>query len=663
MTSHSSSQPIFYDEWRTFVETRQLPQWPLPIVRSWQRCQPRLNPMQAPNWMRLSPDIFAKLRHQHDNLLRLARPIFEDLHEYAESLPMAILLSDSTNCVLEIMGDIHVVTWLKALGIHPGVFLSEGSVGTNAAAVALLEGMPVGITGAQHYLRAFHGLYSVGAPLFTLTGSPLGAIMIASTADRASPLLLALVNSSAHLLEHRFHNEKLLDSINRRVNELNITLDAINEAVVEWDANGIVTRLNSRACHLLGLELEHALGRPLAMSLKSPNPLKEAIERGTDLQDVEMVFTLGAHDATQDYAFVVSLRITPPSDENVQTYILTLRPIEQVRQLVTRLVGAQARLSLDDVIGHSSSIRRLRHEALASARASAPVLLMGAAGTGKNVLARAIHNSSSRANGPFLTVNCRAIPRELALGELLGYEAVHHVNPDGQPSKFELANGGTLYLDEIDALTLEAQAALLHVIESDEVIRLGGTRVISVDVRLIASTSHDLQSMVAQSAFRSDLYFRLSAFSLHMPSLHERPQDIPLIIDHTLRQIGQRLKSKPSLSPEAAWVLQAYPWPGNVRELEAVLERAAAISQGDVIEMIHLPPHIRENRVLMSGTPLTEPVHNLQEAEHLAILRAGRAANGNMTQMARLLGIGRTTLWRRMKALGIDKEDFQELRR
>jgi len=652
--------PPFYAEWEAFTERRILPAVPLPIIHSWQRCMPRLNPTHPPQWVYVTSDTFIRLMQQHDTLLRLARPTLEDLCEYVEAFPLALVLSDSTNCVLDMLGDADILRLLQDMGMRPGVFLNEGSVGTNAAAVALLEGMPVSVTGAQHYLSALHGLYTAGAPMFTLIGSPLGAVMIVTRVEFATPLLLGLAHSTARLVERNLHSEQLLNNANSRLNELNATLDTISEAVLEWDSKGIITRLSSKASLLLGLEVEHALGRSLKAQLHLPEALEEAVRDAREIQDVEMAFRFGQDGDVRERVFVVSLRIAQHVEDGAHTYILTLRPIEQVHQLVNRLVGAQARLSIDDIIGRSTIIRRLRHEALVSARASAPVLLTGEPGVGKNVLARSIHNSSGRAAGPFLTINCRAVPRELALGELLGYESGYHNNQDGQPSKFELANGGTLYLDEIDALNLDAQSALLRVIESDELIRLSGRRVIPVDVRVIASTSRDLQSMVAQSAFRSDLYFRLAPFTLYLPSLRERPEDIPLLIEHTLRQIGEHLGRTPTISTEALQMLLNYPWPGNVRELEAVLERAAVISQKGLIDVVQLPPHVREKRVLVPDAPLTEPVHNLQEAEYLAILRAGRAAKGNMTQMARLLGIGRTTLWRRMKALDLDKFNFIE---
>jgi len=288
------------------------------------------------------------------------------------------------------------------------------------------------------------------------------------------------------------------------------------------------------------------------------------------------------------------------------------------------------------------------------------VLIQGEAGTGKNVLARAIHNSGRRASGPFLSINCRAIPRELALAEFLGFEAgaFHTGQSGGQPSKFELANGGTLFLDEVDALSLDMQSALLRVIEAGDVIRLGGKSVIPVDVRLIASSHVPLEDRVADGSLRSDLLFRLSSFVILISPLRDRPEDIPDLLTRMLDRLSAQIGHGVRLSTPAQAALEAYPWPGNVRELESVLERAALLCDGEPIRLEHLPTTVRERRAIVPGKALTEPVRSLSEAERAAILNAARATGGNLTRTAQLLGIGRTTLWRKMREFGLSVDDF-----
>jgi transcriptional activator for dhaKLM operon len=271
----------------------------------------------------------------------------------------------------------------------------------------------------------------------------------------------------------------------------------------------------------------------------------------------------------------------------------------------------------------------VRRQALRAADAKACVLLVGESGTGKNVLARAIHNSGRRAGGPFLAINCRAIPHGLVLGEFLGFEASAFNTglSTGQPSKFELAHGGTLFLEEIEALPLEMQAALLRVIEAGDVIRLGGTRVIPVDTRLIAATTADLDALVAEGAFRADLLLRLSSFFINLPPLRDQPAEIPLLIDRLRDKLSAQLGHPVSLVPAAHAALCVYPWPGNVRELETVMERAVAACEGQPIQLEHLPAVVRHRRAITPHRQATEPVRSLAEAEQAAIVAAGRAAH------------------------------------
>jgi len=242
------------------------------------------------------------------------------------------------------------------------------------------------------------------------------------------------------------------------------------------------------------------------------------------------------------------------------------------------------------------------------------------------------------------------------LSEFLGYEA--GAQPGGQPSKFELAHGGTLFLDQVDALPQDMQAALVRVIEYGEVIRLGGTRVIPLDVRVMAATDMDLERSVKEYTFRRDLYYRLSPIVIQIPPLRERPEDIAALVERLLEKLSRQFGRSVQIAPAALQRLERYPFPGNITELEIVIERAALHCDGAVIQVEHLPPDVRERRVYAARKGGAEPVRSMSESETAAILAAGRAARGNLSETARTLGIGRSTLWRKMKLLGLTPRDF-----
>jgi transcriptional activator for dhaKLM operon len=639
------------ETWTHFINTgKVLPEMDPLITASWLRSAPRLNPVSPPQWTYLSDDVLPLTLNQHASLRRIARPLMEDIHQFIEGSGAMLILSDSTNCVLELLGDTDIMGYADTLGLRQGAFLDESRLGTNALAVALIEGCPAYVVGPEHFLTCFHTLSTAAAPIFEPEGHPVGVIGLLEIVSQCNPQSPGVVLAAAKAIENQLQADLFIWEANTQASELNATMDAISEGVLTWTGQGVIMHLNNQAGQLLGLAPATVVGRPLAEYITLPEGLARAAARGEELSDVET--SLGVNGAQQ--ACLVSLRII------CNLYIATLRRIEQVHQLVTRLVGAQARLTLDDMVGHGPAARRVRRQALAAANAKACVLLVGESGTGKNILARAIHNSGQRAGGPFLAINCRAIPRELMLGEFLGFEAgAFNSGPStGQPSKFEIAHGGTLFLEEIEALPLEMQAALLRVIEMNDVIRLGGTRVIPVDTRIIASTGAPLEACVAEGTFRADLLLRLSSFVINTLPLRELPEDIPILVDRLLEKLSVQIGQTLTVAPTVKTILAAYPWPGNVREMESVMERAALLCDGHPIQPEHLPAVVRQRRVMAKGKPITEAVRSLAEAEQLAILTAGRAAHGNLTQAAQFLGIGRTTLWRKMKELGLSVEDF-----
>src|SRR5262249_25186331 len=325
-----------------------------------------------------------------------------------------------------------------------------------------------------------------------------------------------------------------------------------------------------------------------------------------------------------------------------------------------RVVGAQARFSFADIIGESTAIQSALRHARVAANSAAPVLLIGEPGAGKELFAHAIHNAGARSNEPFVVLNCAAVPRTLLMGELLGYEGGQSGRVEGRPGKLELAYGGTMMLEDVEALTVEAQTSLLRVIETQHLIRIGGRRVVAVDARIIASTADDLERAVSEGRFRAELFYRLSVLRIHIPPLRSRGDDVLLLLDQILATMNRRMGRQVLFAPEALSALRTYHWPGNVRELEATLERLLHMSEKSVLALADLPPAIAQSLAAFSATPA--PMARLYDrhamAERDAILRAGREAGGRLGRVAERLGISRATLWRKMKLYELTKEHF-----
>lgn len=324
--------------------------------------------------------------------------------------------------------------------------------------------------------------------------------------------------------------------------------------------------------------------------------------------------------------------------------------------------------ALYSIIGESQAIRAARELAVRVARASAPVLILGETGVGKELFARAIHQLSPRANGPFVAVNCAAIPESLAEAELFGYErgAFTGAAPEGRPGRFERAHMGTLFLDEVGELSPALQARLLRVLQEGEVERLGGVRSIRVDVRIVSATNRDLRQMVAQGTFREDLYYRLNVLRLTIPPLRERREDIPLLVQHYVERFCQSYGlPRRVLTPQAMATLCEYPWPGNVRQLISSVQRLVLLVSQPVIERAHVLQVLDDMdygrsegltapeaaaATALAGGPLPESVASL---EMRLIVQALEQARGNKKLAAQLLGINRSTLYEKLQRYGL----------
>lgn len=330
---------------------------------------------------------------------------------------------------------------------------------------------------------------------------------------------------------------------------------------------------------------------------------------------------------------------------------LTLRTVLVENLALKRQM--QDRIAHTQVIGSSPVWRHIRQLVEQVAPSRATVLLSGESGTGKELVANLLHRLSPRAEQPFVTINAAALPSTLLESELFGYEKGAFTGAQLRKlGRFELANHGTLFLDEICEMPMEVQAKLLRVLQENTFERLGGTRTVQVDVRIVAATNKDLAQEVAAHRFREDLYYRINVIAISLPPLRKRADDIPLLVHHFLRKYNhQNQKAITAIQQQALQRLQAYHWPGNVRELENVIERAVVLAQGSTIGIAELPPHLQDQEpVIVPDAHFVLPVHTtLAEIEREAIVQALRHSGGNRQAAARRLDIGAATLYRKLK--------------
>ncbi|MEQ8175211.1 MAG: sigma 54-interacting transcriptional regulator [Syntrophomonadaceae bacterium] len=432
------------------------------------------------------------------------------------------------------------------------------------------------------------------------------------------------------------------------------------------DKAGIITFINQTYLHLLDMKKEDVVGRHI-LEITPHSKLPEILRTG-DIDEID-IWTVNSRDT-----MITRTPIIKNGEITGAVGRSLFLDMSQAKMLINKLQETmkelkyykeefrqhyQARWQFDDLIGVSSEFIMIKSMAQQLAHTESNILISGESGTGKELFAQSIHNQGGQ-EGPFVRVNCAALPENLLESELFGYEegAFTGAKKGGKPGKFELAKGGTIFLDEIGDMPLSMQTKLLTVLQERVVERVGGINPISIKVRVIAASNRDLEHMVANHQFREDLYYRLNVVRLILPPLRERIEDIPLLVDYLMAFINNKLKSRvTAISNEALHMLQSYNWPGNVRELQNLLERAinlASVKQATRLEMQHFPslrdetpsPVVNKN----GRTTLSDSV---QKLERELIWQMLKSTNYNKAQTARELGLNKSVLYSKMEKYGL----------
>ncbi|WP_347488824.1 sigma-54-dependent Fis family transcriptional regulator [Desulfoscipio sp. XC116] len=453
-----------------------------------------------------------------------------------------------------------------------------------------------------------------------------------------------------------------LESVRTLQHTLRTVLDIAYDGIVVVDKEGYITFFNQSLAEFFGLEPRDAIGRHVTGVLDNSRlhiVARTGVPETSQLQQVG-----GSYYVVSRLPIVENGRVVGAVGK------MMFRNLEEIRELARRMDNLENQLSfyreelqkkggtsytLDSIITVSPAMMQLKREAMQAARGISTVLIRGGSGTGKELFAQAIHAASPRREGPFVKVNCASIPEHLLESEFFGYDpgAFTGARRGGKPGRFELAHGGTIFLDEIGDMSSSLQAKLLRVLQDRAFDRVGGTHPIQVDVRVVAATNRDLEDMVAGGAFREDLFYRLNVIVLTIPPLRERPEDIAPLVHCFLRKyngiFGIRVTD---LHAEALEVLKQYQWPGNVRELENVIERAVNFATGSIVKEKDLPAYLRR-RNFESGRQASAGNYRerLGDAEREIIISALKAAEGNKTRAARMLGISRSRLYVKLKKL------------
>jgi len=652
--------------WKRFVDSGELIDGavPSPIAESWRKCaQTGVNPADGKGRIVLEEAALKRLLDKNRVVINIAKPFMQNLYQFFHSSGFIIVLTDANGIILESFGDSDRLKSARTINFLPGANWQDVSVGTNAIGTALAVGRPLQVSGPEHFCLTHHNWTCSAAPITGEDGRIVAVLDISGPAQSSYSHTLGMVVAAAGAISMQLaiqQKNQQLTLANRRLTSI---FNTMSEGVILIDRRGVVHEVNAVVKKIVDKPGEELVGRPIERLFGGFAPFtRKMLADRKSYADIEIMLP-GKNGVS--HCIVSGEPITDGTGE-ISGGVIVVRPIHQVRSLVNRFSGYYTSFQFSDIIGESPPLLDAVRIAARAAASSANVLLQGESGTGKELFAQAIHHHSSRGDGPFIAVNCCAIPRELIGSELFGYEdgAFTGARRGGRPGKFELAGGGTIFLDEIGDMPLEQQAALLRVLEEKKIARIGGERLIPADARVICATNKNLLAEVAKGTFRQDLYYRLNVISITIPPLRERGDDVLRLFGHFLAKLGKERGRQFHAEPAVLDALRAYPWPGNVRELHNVAERAASLADGSAISLWHLPAEIRGNEIA-GQLAFTETVRLVslrdqarrrqEEQERRELVASLAECGGNISLLAKRLGVARSTVYRRLRQLGLEE--------
>ena len=623
------------------------------IYESWQRCRKLQVPTSSLSYEPLPPEKLNEILLEEAELIEIARPILNRIHQQVNFQENLLCLSNAHGIMLK------VFQGQMTQGIFPGDRALEKNLGTSGMATCMCTKKAIVIYGNEHYCEPFRSYVCVASPIEGPDGQLIGGVSMSCKIKNFTPYIVPIVQEAAISIAEQMKLKNLLN-IER------LLLKSFGDGLILLDRNGMVLRINSKAREMLGLSQHFDITDCNINFFFSNFDKKQHITEGRAFHNEEVRIKSELGRTVKPGTFCV-LNYTPSE----YCGILTVRPAADMHAYAAKIMGSKTHYHFEDILGDSDAIKQCLSMAQKFSSEDYPVLLLGESGTGKELFAQSIHNASTRRNKPFIAVNCGALPRDLIQSELFGYVegAFTGALRNGNPGKFELADGGTIFLDEIGEMPLDAQVNLLRLLQNGEVMRIGGKSVRHVNVRIIAATNKNLTEEVHLKRFRSDLYYRLNVFSLRIPPLRDRRTDIPLLANNFLRKITlshSRFQNYRFGSDTVQW-LMTLPWAGNVRELEHAVERAIYTASSDVIQMTDFGE--------LAFSPIEEVTPNEKTLFALGDMRNGSTAdeerknivlalqrtNGKVEDAAILLGTSRGTLYSRLNKYGINAKHFRKL--
>ena len=665
------------------------------VFASWMRSRAaQVDPHKLINKL-LSPEALSIKLNLNAELMSICRPYMERMYSIVKGSGAYILLSDREGYILDVIGDPDIVYQGESYSLLvAGACRSEVLAGTNAVGTTLYLNQPIQFWGEEHYIEWHKAYACAGAPFYDANDNLLGSITVTCKISYAHPHTLGMVSCAADSITREVKLKAAMAKLELLNSQRNMMIENMTAGVFLLSPTGRISQVNTIALSMLGFTYANTLGKQFFDLVSIDYLTNSECKRNffsKECYNLEVNLAAASYPA-QSKKFNLSINHIKNSANELIGILVRINKPEMIQKLVKRIEGYHAKYSFNDIIGESEPMLRLKSACVKAARSDSNVLILGESGTGKELIAQAIHNASPVSSGPFVAINCASIPNNLVESELFGYErgAFTGAAKEGRPGKFELADGGTIFLDEIGDMPLDVQATLLRVIQTREVTRIGSNSPRPVNIRIIAATNQNLSKAVQDKTFRGDLYYRLNVFTIQPPALKDRGAgDIKLLADFFVDNYNRNKGTEFEILPTVYPYLQSYRWPGNVRQLENVIERAINLTDEYYIGPEHLPDYILSNDphahsfpsvhsydyaqsslyTLPTQASPTLPLSYEDESfeknpsrednEKALIISALVRTNGRITDTAALLSMNRRTLYRRMDKLGIDPTQYR----
>ncbi len=607
------------------------------IFDSWVRSRDyKIDPNYAKSIKFLSNQEIKNKLDTKEEYIKIIHQYMQDIHFFLKKSGYLIYLTDEYGYIMCLTGDVGTISYLETnFKFKVGASWHENAIGTTAVGIALNNQISVPYMSSEKFCYDLRTTSCCATPLKNADNELIGCIGVAANFKEMDRNIFGIILSAKVGIENQLKLQKQYNKFAVLSHYYRSVFNSVSDAIITIDNYGVICEINPCAEKLINEKAKNILGKRIQDVLDF-NPVLHNLTESANIRHT----SLSKQSKYKIFKEIPKTDLTGRPNGRILFLDSSCKKNESAKTDATHTNT----YTFHDLIGKSLIFKTLKAQAKKASTCDANILITGESGTGKELLAQSIHNESHRRHGPFVSVNCGAIPHDLIESEFFGYEsgAFTGANSKGKKGKFEQAHGGTLFLDEIGEMPKRLQIALLRTLEEQKVVKVGGHKSIDIDVRIIAATNKNIEQEVKMNRFRSDLYFRLNVVHFHMPKLIQRKQDIPLLVNFFLNKYAVNNQYQPiTIEKQALKALCVYNWPGNVRQLENAIHHATIFMSNNTIKINDLPSYIHK-KTLIENNPLDE------NEKHI-ILTILKQTKYNISQTAAMLNISRNTLYKKLK--------------